>query len=512
MKKFVWVAIAAFALGLFVAGYVFVILPERHSAVPDTAAVYPAAPAASTNLYAASAPEVRADLDFVGISEKVGPAVVKIVSEHKQKARQQQGFEDQFPFDDFWDRFFGRPGPGQPQPQDYRSVVQGTGFFIAADGYILTNNHIAEDSVKNTVTTLQGKEYEAKVVGLDPKTDLALLKIEAKDLPFAALGDSSLVRVGEWVLAIGNPLGMEHTVTAGIVSAKGRQLSPGSDGGRADSLMPTYQDFIQTDAAINRGNSGGPLVNMRGEVIGINSNILTPSGGNVGIGFAIPSNMAKKVVAQLKDKGKVTRGRLGVVMQNVTDGMRKQFDIKAAKGAIITTVEPDGPADKAGFKQYDVIVELNGQPIEDSNDLKFKIADIEPGNKISVKVIRDGKEVTLTPTVEELEPEEEKGEVASSEKDVGLSLAPMTPSLARRYGYRTTEGLLVTEVRNYSEADRAGLAAGDIILEVNRKKVATVREFESLLKKTPSGDEVILLVRRESDGQSQDLILPLKVS
>jgi len=505
MKKFVWVAIAAFALGLFVAGYVFVILPERHSAVPDTDAVYPAAPAASTNLYAAPAPEVRADLDFVGISEKVGPAVVKIVSEHKQKARQQQGFEDQFPFDDFWDRFFGRPAPGQPQPQDSRSVVQGTGFFITADGYVLTNNHIAEDSIKNTVTTLQGKEYEAKVIGLDPKTDLALLKIEAENLPFAALGDSAMVKVGEWVLAIGNPLGMEHTVTSGIVSAKGRQLYAGTN-------FPTYQDFIQTDAAINRGNSGGPLVNMKGEVIGINSNILSPSGGNVGIGFAIPSNMAAKVIAQFKEKGKVVRGRLGVVMQNVTDGMRKQFDIKAAKGAIITTVEPDGPADKAGFKQYDVIVELNGQPIEDSNDLKFKIADIEPGKKISVKVIRDGKEVTLAPTVEELEPEEEKGEVASSEKDVGLSLTPMTPALSRRYGYRTTEGLLVTEVRDYSEADRAGLTTGDIILEANRKKISTVREFESILKKTLSGDEVILLVRRESDGQSQDLILPLKVS
>ena len=455
------------------------------------------------DLYAAPAPELRTDLDFVGISEKVGPAVVKIVSEHKEKAREQQGFEDPFPFDDFWDRFFGRPAPRQPQ--EYRSTVQGTGFFITSDGYLLTNNHLAEDSIKNTVTTLQGKDYDAKVIGLDPKTDLALLKIEAKDVPFAILGDSAGVKVGEWVLAIGNPLGLEHTVTAGIVSAKGRQLGTGTD-------VPTYQDFIQTDAAINRGNSGGPLVNMRGEVIGINSNILSPTGGNIGIGFAIPSNMAKKIVAQLKDKGKVVRGRLGVVMQNVTEGMRKQFDIKASKGAIITTVEPDGPADKAGFKQYDVIVEINGQPVEDSNDLKFKIADIEPGKKTSIKVIRDGKEIMLSPTIEEMDPEVEKGEATSSDKNVGLSLAPMTPSLARRYGYRTTEGLLVTEVRDYSEADKAGLLAGDVILEVNRKKVATVREFEAVLKKTPSGEEVILLVRREGDGQAQDLILPMKVS
>jgi len=502
MRKFVWVAFIGFALGLLAAGYVFVYLPERHAAAPAAPAVSEAA-AISSSLYASSAPEVRTDLDFVGISEKVGPAVVKIVSEHKEKARGQQGPEDQFPFDDFWDRFFGHPAPRQPQ--DYRSSVQGTGFFITPDGYILTNNHIAEDSVKNTITTLQGKDYEAKVVGVDPKTDLALLKIEAKDLPFATLGDSALVKVGEWVLAIGNPLGMEHTVTAGIVSAKGRQLGVGMN-------VPTYQDFIQTDAAINRGNSGGPLVNMRGEVIGINSNILSPTGGNIGIGFAIPSNMAKKVISQLKEKGKVVRGRLGVVMQNVTEGMGKQLGIKTQRGAIVTTVEPEGPAEKAGFKQYDVIVELNGQPIEDSNDLKFKIADIEPGKKISVKVIRDGKDVTLSPTVEEMDPEEEKGQATSSDKDVGLSMTPMTPALARRYGYRTTEGLLVTEVRNYSEADKAGLATGDIILEVNRKKVASVGEFESILKKTTPGDEVILLVRRESEGQTQDIILPLKVS
>ena len=501
MKKYVWVAFAGFALGLVAAGYVFVYLPVRPAAPAAGAATEP--PALSSSLYASSAPEVRTDLDFAGISEKVGPAVVKIVSEHKVRAQQSQGFEDQFPFDDFWDRFFGRPAPRQPQ--EYRSAVQGTGFFITPDGYILTNNHIAEDSIKNTVTTLQGKEYDAKVIGADPKTDLALLKIEAKDLPFVALGDSATVRVGEWVLAIGNPLGMEHTVTAGIVSAKGRQLGVGMN-------VPTYQDFIQTDAAINRGNSGGPLVNMRGEVIGINSNILSPTGGNIGIGFAIPSNMAKKIVAQLREKGRVVRGRLGVVMQNVTEGMRKQLGIGSEKGAIVTTVEPDGPAEKAGFKQYDVIVELNGRPVEDSNDLKFKIADIEPGKKISVKVVRDGKELVLTPTVEELDPEEEKGEETSSDKDVGLTLAPMTPGLARRYGYRTTEGLLVTEVRGYSEADKAGIATGDIILEVNRRKVATVREFEAILKKAASGEELILLVRRESDGQSQDIILPLKVS
>jgi len=499
MKKYIWAVLVGFAFGLLLAGYVFVYLPEKHTAAREVVSK-PAAPELSTTLYASSAPEGRADLDFVKISEKVGPAVVKIVSEHKEKARQ-QGPDDQWPFDDFWDRFFGRPAP---RDEEYRSAVQGTGFFISPDGYILTNNHIAENSINNMVTTLQGKDYDAKVIGTDPKTDLALLKVEAKDLPFVELGDSALVKVGEWVLAIGNPLGMEHTVTAGIVSAKGRQLGQGLN-------VPTYQDFIQTDAAINRGNSGGPLVNLMGEVIGITSNILSPTGGNIGIGFAIPSNIARKIVAQLKDKGKVTRGRLGVIMQDVKEGLRKQLNLKDRKGAVVTTVDPEGPAEKSGFKPYDVIIEVNSQPVEDSNDLKFKIADIEPGKKVTIRVVRDGKEMTLTPTIEEMEPEGEKGQAPSSEKDVGLSLSPMTPGLARRYGYRTTEGLLITEVRPYSEAAKALLATGDIIIEVNRKKVASVREFENILKKTPSGEEIILLIRREGDGRVQDQIITLRV-
>jgi len=502
MKRYIWIALTSFLFGLVLTAYIFVHQSERKNPSQGSAAK-PAAVELSSRLYAALPPEAAGGLDFVKISEMVGPAVVKIVSEHKSKPRA-QGQDEEFPFDQFWDRFFGRPDTN-PREQDYRSMVQGTGFFISEDGYILTNNHIAEDSVKNTITTLQGKEYEAKVIGTDPKTDLALLKVDEKGLPFIGLGDSSLVKVGEWVLAIGNPLGMEHTVTSGIISAKGRNLGQGLD-------VPTYQDFIQTDAAINRGNSGGPLVNMKGEVIGINSNILSPTGGNIGIGFAIPSNLAAKIIVQLREKGKVTRGRLGVYMQDVTEGLRKQLKLADRKGAVVTTIEPESPADKAGFKQYDVIVDVNGQAIENKNDLSFKIADIEPGRKVDIKVVRDGRELVLKPTIEELEPEEKLGETASSEKDVGISVAPMTPALARRYGYRTNEGLLITEVRNYSEADRAGLQTGDVIVEVNRSKLTSVREFNNILKNTPSGEEIILLIRRESEGQSQDFLITLKVT
>ena len=283
MRKYAGIAIASFCLGLLVAGYVLLYHPERE--VP-AAGVFdkPAAPAA--NLFASPSPEVKAGLDFAAISEQVGPAVVKIDAERLEKMG---GYDmgDGDPFQDFWDRFFGQQRPRQLQERPV--VAQGTGFFISADGYILTNNHIVEKAEKVTIDTVQGKEYDAKVVGTDPKTDIALIKIEAKGMPFAVLGDSAQMRIGEWVLAIGNPYGLDHTVTAGIISAKGRQIDTGS-----------YQDFIQTDAAINRGNSGGPLINMRGEVVGITSNIFTPTGGNIGIGFAIPSNMAKKVVVQLK--------------------------------------------------------------------------------------------------------------------------------------------------------------------------------------------------------------------
>jgi len=462
-------------------------------------------PSFTSSLYASPSPQAKPNLDFVQIAEKVGPAVVKIQSERVEK-RKFRSFGDDWPsdpFEDFWERFFGQP---REKEKEYRFSAQGAGFFINSEGYIITNNHIVENARKITVFTIEGEDYTAKIIGTDAKSDLALIKVDSKNLPFAELGDSAKLRVGEWVLAIGNPFGMEHTVTAGIVSAKGRQL--------AGSLnVPEYQDFIQTDAAINRGNSGGPLVNMKGEVVGITSNILTPTGGNIGIGFAIPSNLAKKIVKQLKEKGKVVRGYLGVSILPITEDEKKALNLKSKKGALVTSVDSNTPADKAGLKRYDVIVEVNGQPVKDNTDLRFQIAEIEPGTKIEIKIIRDGKEKTLTVKIAELESEEERETSTPSGKDLGISVTTLTSQLARRYGYRTTEGLLVTQVRQYSEAARKRIETGDIILEVNRKKVTSVKDLENIVKKTKSGDPLMLLIRREGEGDRniQEFIVTLRI-
>ena len=501
MKKYIVISFISFFVGALLAGLFFVYFPEKNAqqSYLEESNPFSITPTA----YASASAQIKPDLDFVNIAERVGPAVFKILAEKVEKRRVRGFWEDMpsDPFDDFWERFFGRP---REREREFRSTAQGTGFCIDKEGYILTNNHIVENAINVVVFTIDGEDYSAQVIGTDPNTDLALIKVEGMNLPYVELGDSARVRVGEWVLAIGNPFGMEHTVTAGIVSAKGRQLGVGMN-------VPEYQDFIQTDAAINRGNSGGPLVNMKGEVVGITSNILSPSGGNIGIGFAIPSNLAKKVVKQLQEKGRVVRGYLGVGIMPVTDDVKKSLKLSSKKGALVASVEPGLPAEKAGLERYDVIIEVNGQPIEDENDLRFKIADIEPGTKVDIKAIRDGKEKSFTVKITEKEPEEEIEPETPSGKDIGISVTAMTPRLAQRYGYRTREGLLITKVQQYGEAERKGLKAGDIILEVNRKEVASVKDFEDIVKKTESGDAIILLIRRESQGEFQDLIVTLRI-
>jgi len=497
MKKTILVSLISFCLGILLAGYIFVYLPEKDAPENYT----DTGNGVSTSLYADPPAQSKVVLDFTEISDKVGPAVVVVEAEKVEK-RRMMGFGDDL-FDDFW-RFFGTPRQ-DPKEEEYHYPSRGSGFLISSDGYILTNNHIVDKAVKVQVKTLNGEDFTAEIIGTDPLTDLALLKVKGKGLPYSELGDSAGLRPGEWVLAIGNPLGYEHTVTAGIVSAKGRQLGVAAN-------APIYQDFIQTDAAINPGNSGGPLVNTSGEVVGINSMISTTSGGNIGIGFAIPSNLAKKIVNQLKENGRVVRGYLGVRgIYDIDESLKEQLGLKSKNGALIQDVDPGTPAEKAGFKRYDVITEVDGRPVKDPNDLLFKIADIKPGTETEIKVVRDGKEKTLNVKIAEREPESEQAQEEGSGTDLGFEVLELTPRLASRYGYRTESGLLIRDVKRYSEADRKGLDTGDIILEADRKEVTKISDLEGILKGKEAGDSLMLLVRREGRGTSQDRIVILTI-
>jgi serine protease Do len=412
---------------------------------------------------------------FVSIVRKVKPAVVKVISESIVEKRSQFG-------DDFFDQFFN-----VPQRQEKRSG-EGSGFFISADGYILTNNHVVKDAVKVKIFNIDKEEFTAKIIGTDPKTDLALLKINAKNVPFIELGDSNAVEVGEWVLAIGNPFGQDLTVTSGIISAKGRQLG-----------LATYEDFLQTDAAINMGNSGGPLINMKGEAIGINSTILTPSAGNIGIGFAIPTNMARKVVADLKSKGKVVRGWFGIQIQDITESDAKDLEL-AAGGALVMKVEENSPAQKAGLKRYDLIVAINGRAVKSAAGLQMEIANSAPGDEISVSIFRNRDKQTVKIRVSEAPDSVKEQSVAESKSlNLGMVLVKNTPALAREYGLKTAKGLVVENVDRGGAAAENGLKPGDVILAVNRTEIESVEQFKRVLASRRSGSMVLLLVNRDGD-------------
>ncbi len=340
---------------------------------------------------------------FVSIVRRVKPAVVKVVSESVVEGRSMFG-------DDFFEQFFSTP-----RRQEKRSGA-GSGFFISADGYILTNNHVVQDAVKVKIFDIDKKEYSAKIIGTDPKTDLALLKVTAQSVPYIALGDSNSVEVGEWVLAIGNPFNQDLTVTAGIISAKGRQLG-----------LAQYEDFLQTDASINMGNSGGPLINMKGEAIGINSTILSPSSGSIGIGFAIPTNMAKKVVADLKSKGKVVRGWFGIGIQDISESDAKDFDLQSG-GVMVQRVEENSPAWKAGLKRYDLIVAINNKAVKSAADLQMEIANSAPGDEISVTLFRGrDKQVLKVKVSEAPDAAREQAVAESRDLNLGMTLAKNTP-------------------------------------------------------------------------------------
>jgi len=433
---------------------------------------------------------------FSYVAKKVSPAVVFIQVEKTVK-NQPMEFSSPFgkggPFgDDFLKHFFGPSFPGQQRqfqvPQQQQRIVgQGSGFIISKDGYILTNNHVVSDADKVTVKLEDGREFIAKTIGTDPHTDVAVIKIDAKNLPVIPLGDSDKLEVGEWVVAIGNPFGLSHTLTVGVVSAKGR-----SSVGLAD-----YENFIQTDAAINPGNSGGPLVDLDGRVIGMNTAIFSRSGGYMGIGFAIPINMIKAVKKQLVKAGRVIRGYLGIVIQNMTPELAKSFGLDDHKGILVAQVSENSPAEKAGLKQGDVIVEFDGKTVEKVSPFRNNVAFKKPGSKQKITILRNGKQKTLSVTIGEL-PDDEfsaSGEPTQSLNKLGLTVQTLTTDLAKQFGLQDTKGVLVTQVTPDTIADMAGIKAGAVILEVNRKSVSNAEEFKKIVAQSLKKGSVLLLIK-----------------
>lgn len=424
--------------------------------------------------------------DFVELIKKVKPCVVNISTTTVVKGPdlREWFFGRRSPFDEFFEEYFERFFGDMPQ-REYKQRSLGSGFIIDKEGYILTNNHVVEKAQQIKVKLYDSREYDATVVGRDPKTDIALLKINPRQtLPVATLGDSDKLEVGEWVIAIGNPFGLEHTVTAGIVSAKGRVIGQGP-----------YDDFIQTDASINPGNSGGPLFNLRGEVIGINTAIIS---GGQGIGFAIPINLAKSIVEQLKTKKRVIRGWLGVRIQRVTPEIAKSFNLKEAEGALVADVIEGSPADQAGIKRGDIIISYDGKPIKDMETLPRLVAQTEVGKKVKIKIIREGKQLEKEVIIGELK-EEELPTLArpESQYDIGLVVQDITPDIARHLNLKDRTGVVVTDVRPGSPAYEADIRRGDVIKEVNKKTIRNVKDFREAIRTANLKEGILMLVRRE---------------
>ncbi len=396
------------------------------------------------------------------------------------------------PDDDVFRRFFGDQfGDAPNRPPTFRQRGLGSGAIVGADGYILTNHHVVNGADSVRVDLADGRSLIAKVIGSDPPSDLALLKIDATALHPVVLGDSDAVQVGDVVLAVGNPLGVGQTVTMGIVSAKGRSTGLG-DG--------SYEDFLQTDAPINQGNSGGPLVNTRGELVGINSQIVSPSGGNIGIGFAIPANMARHIMTVLRTDGRVRRGQLGVTVQPVTSDLAAALGLKHIGGAIVSSVEPGSAAERAGVKRGDVITSFDGSQVTDANSLRNRVADASPGSRALLVVAREGVEHRLTARLDEVRSEAPRGATTPADSGGGVtfgaSVTPVTHELARRVGLPSdARGLLVEDVNPDSRAADAGLQPGDVIEEVNRQPVATVEELRIAVAH-PTRTPLLLLVSR----------------
>ncbi len=432
---------------------------------------------------------------FAEVAKAVTPAVVNITtagSEHVSDSR-----DLPWPFGPR-----GHRGPEPPfGPRERRGGGMGSGVIVTPDGYLITNNHVVDGAKELTVTLPDKREFKGKIVGTDPKTDLAVVKIDGQNLPFVPWGDSSTLQVGEYVLAIGNPFGLNSTVTLGIVSALGR--------GRMG--ITQYEDFIQTDAAINPGNSGGALVNTKGELVGINTAIFSQTGGYQGVGFAVPATMAKPVYESLVKVGKVVRGYLGIGIQDLTQDLSQSFGLKDAKGALVSEVKEDSPADQGGLKQGDVIIGYQGSPVEDAVALQRLVTRTAVGTKATVKVVRDGREKELTVTIGE-QPDmvrTAKAETGQAEGALaGLTVQDLDRQTARELGLQgKMQGVVVTSVEPDSGADRAGLMPGDVIREINRHPIKSVKDFEKLSAHLKKGEHALFLINR----QGASLFLSVKV-
>jgi serine protease Do len=398
------------------------------------------------------------------------------------------------PDDPLFREFFGRRFQTPRQQRVPRQSGLGSGVIATPDGYILTNNHVIDGADRVRVELTDKRTFDAKVVGTDPASDLALLKVDATNLRTLPIGDSSRVNVGDVVLAIGNPLGVGQTVTMGIISAKGRATGVG-DG--------SYEDFLQTDAPINQGNSGGALISATGDLVGINSQILTPTGGNIGLGFAIPSNMARQVMDQLRTDGKVVRGRLGVTIQNVTADIASSLKLPDTSGALVNSVEPGSAADRAGLKQGDLIVGIDGEKISDNNALRNRVAGTRPGSKIAVEILRDGRAQTVHATVDQLKPqatERTSRDGAPETGGFGLTVEPLTPEIARSLELtRRTEGVVIRDVDPSGPAAAAGLQEGDVIVKVNGEAVKTPAALKAALDKATDRPALLLVARQNAE-------------
>jgi Do/DeqQ family serine protease len=446
-----------------------------------------AATSAASEPQSARAVGLRAPDSYADLVSQVAPTVVTIRAERVVRQAASPLVDDQF-----FGQFFGRQGPRMlPKPREEGAL--GSGVVVNADGYILTNYHVVEGASQVRVELTDRRSFVAKLVGSDQPSDLAVLKIEASGLHALPLGDAGKVRVGDVVLAIGNPLGVGQTVTMGIISAKGRAtgLSDGS-----------FEDFLQTDAPINQGNSGGALVNTRGELVGINSQILTPSGGSIGIGFAIPADMAQNVMEQLIKNGTVRRAKMGVTVQGVTSELAKSLGLREVRGALVSAVEDNSPAQKAGLERGDVILTFNGEIVTDSNTLRNRVASSQPGSTVMVTIARNGREETKPVVLAELP----VTRTASNNRDdganggrYGMSVAPLTPDLADQLGVRARRGLVVEDVAPASAASDAGIHAGDVIVEVNHKPVGDLAQFQDAVKGNPNRPALLLVNRRGSD-------------